>query len=272
MQENTNDRQSKNRWILLVEDDDNLRSATGKMLANEGEFRVTGVSDARSAILICRGIVKPDFSSSRARFKFDPKFNISTKNSKQQFDCPDCLVLDIRLGGSMDGLDLLRIVRSDPLLESLPVVLLTAKGKVEDRLQGYNAGADAYLPKPFDPEELLSIVNSLITKDKLSASGNDIAKNGNRDSEVYADLKRELREIKDLMNEIGSHQSTASGSKSTNSIQNDIMNMKEVIRSSVKEAEEKNVPPRSQSTSNAHDQFSELTVLSIGESIIVCKV
>jgi DNA-binding response OmpR family regulator len=58
-----------------------------------------------------------------------------------------------------DGLALLHLIRSDAHLERVPVILLTTKGMAKDRIEGYKAGADVYLPKqkPFNPEELLAI-------------------------------------------------------------------------------------------------------------------
>ena len=269
----TRSNQSKNRWILLVEDDDDLRSATGKMLAKEGGLSVTGVSDARSAILVCRGIVRPDFSSSRSRYKFDPNFSRHHTDSLDknatddytQINRPACLVLDIRLTGSMDGLDLLKIIRSDPSLESLPVVLLTAKGKVEDRIRGYEAGADAYLPKPFEPEELISIVNGLLKRDTLSISGDvgeTTAQDKDRD-EVYGDLKRELVQIKALIHQLDKPPSTPEIGDSTpgNSIHKDILDIKEVIKGNIEQMEANSLP--SQSTTKIHETFS-LTVLTPG--------
>ncbi|MEM8614053.1 MAG: response regulator transcription factor, partial [Cyanobacteria bacterium P01_H01_bin.105] len=52
----------------------------------------------------------------------------------------------------------------DPRYKSLPVIFLTARGMTSDRIQGYNAGCDAYLSKPFDPEELVAMVSNLIER------------------------------------------------------------------------------------------------------------
>lgn len=70
----------------------------------------------------------------------------------------DCLVLDIMMPG-LDGLQVLRKLRENGI--STPVLLLTAKGEVEDRVAGLNCGADDYLPKPFDVREFLARVRSL---------------------------------------------------------------------------------------------------------------
>lgn len=64
---------------------------------------------------------------------------------------PHLLLLDIMMPGSMDGLDLCRLVKSDPSLGMPRVVLLTARGQSQDIEAGMNAGADAYLLKPFSP-------------------------------------------------------------------------------------------------------------------------
>lgn len=247
---------SNDKWILVVEDEDDLRSAIGKFLAKEGGYHVTGVSDARSAILVCRGGVRP--SSSRSRFKFDPSFTTNSTNNSTQFTGPDCLVLDIRLlAGSMDGLELLKIIRSDPLLESLPVVLLTAKGKVEDGTRGYEAGADAYLPKPFDPEELLSIVNGIIRGDAQGATVQ------NENNAVNGDLKNELMEIKALMQGLDSRPFTppSHDPMSVNSLRSDILDMKETIKDNA------NLLP--QSTNFVRDQFSTMSVLTPEETKII---
>ncbi|MGI5883438.1 MAG: response regulator transcription factor [Candidatus Spyradocola sp.] len=70
----------------------------------------------------------------------------------------DCLVLDIMMPG-MDGIEVLRALRQKNV--STPVLLLTAKAQVEDRIAGLNSGADDYLPKPFHTGEFLARVRAL---------------------------------------------------------------------------------------------------------------
>ncbi|WP_287983751.1 response regulator [Diaphorobacter sp.] len=74
---------------------------------------------------------------------------------------PQVLLLDIMLPGSMDGLDLCRRVKTDPTLGLPAVVLLTARGQPQDIEAGHQAGADAYLLKPFSPLKLIETINSL---------------------------------------------------------------------------------------------------------------
>ena len=76
---------------------------------------------------------------------------------------PDLLLLDIMMPGDMNGLDLCRLVKSDPSLGMPQVVLLTARGQSQDIEAGMNAGADAYLLKPFSPLKLIETIDSLGT-------------------------------------------------------------------------------------------------------------
>ncbi|MCA9935633.1 MAG: response regulator transcription factor [Ardenticatenaceae bacterium] len=66
---------------------------------------------------------------------------------------PDLFILDIMMPGA-DGYQVCRQIRGDPLLQELPVLFLTAKAKDEDKIEGFRAGADDYLVKPFNMEEL----------------------------------------------------------------------------------------------------------------------
>lgn len=75
---------------------------------------------------------------------------------------PDLVVLDVMMP-RMDGLTLVEHLRHDPALSDLPVLLLTAKSQDSDILDGYGAGADIYLTKPFRPEELVEFVRRLLT-------------------------------------------------------------------------------------------------------------
>jgi DNA-binding NarL/FixJ family response regulator len=76
---------------------------------------------------------------------------------------PDLVISDIMMP-QVDGYQFLKQVRDDPRFKALPVVFLTAKGMTGDRIQGYHAGCDAYLSKPFDPDELVAIVTNLLER------------------------------------------------------------------------------------------------------------
>ncbi len=86
---------------------------------------------------------------------------------------PDLFILDIVMPGA-DGYQVCRQIRGDPLLKELPVLFLTARGKDEDKLEGFRAGADDYLPKPFNIEELQLRVKAILRRtqaDELEATG-----------------------------------------------------------------------------------------------------
>ncbi len=83
---------------------------------------------------------------------------------------PDLLVADVMMP-EVDGYQLLKNVREDDRFQSLPVVFLTARGMTGDRIQGYNAGCDAYLSKPFDPDELVAIVKNLLERRAVATRG-----------------------------------------------------------------------------------------------------
>jgi two-component system alkaline phosphatase synthesis response regulator PhoP/two-component system response regulator VicR len=75
---------------------------------------------------------------------------------------PDLLVSDVMMP-EMDGLELVKNIRMDPALESLPIIMLTAKTQDADVMKGYQYGADMYLTKPFNPQELLQFVKRLLS-------------------------------------------------------------------------------------------------------------
>lgn len=116
--------------ILLAEDDDALREMVAATLRTAGH-EVRAARDGAEALREVRRRT------------------------------PDLLLLDYRMG-SPDGFQVCREVKADPRLSHLPVLILTAQGGIEDRLQGFDAGADDYLPKPFDPRELVARVGALL--------------------------------------------------------------------------------------------------------------
>lgn len=75
---------------------------------------------------------------------------------------PDLILLDVMMPGSMDGLALCRRLRQHEALRTVPVVLLTARSQQRDIDSGFEAGANAYLTKPFSPMELLDRIAGLL--------------------------------------------------------------------------------------------------------------
>jgi two-component system phosphate regulon response regulator OmpR len=85
----------------------------------------------------------------------------------------DALLLDLMLPDG-DGLDLTRELRADVRLRRLPLLMLTARGEPMDRIVGLELGADDYLPKPFEPRELLARVKALLRRAAPEPGGDDV--------------------------------------------------------------------------------------------------
>jgi two-component system, OmpR family, phosphate regulon response regulator OmpR len=117
--------------ILVVEDDSRLRERLARYLSGEG-FRVTAAGDAAEARTQLRAIN------------------------------PDLMVLDVMMQGE-SGLDLTQSLRLEQR-KDLPILLLTARGAPEDRIAGFEAGADDYLGKPFEPRELVLRIRALLRR------------------------------------------------------------------------------------------------------------
>ena len=78
---------------------------------------------------------------------------------------PDLILLDIMMP-VMDGYEVLRRIREDENLKSIPVVMLTARAQERDVVKGIDMGADDYIAKPFHPAELLARVKRILSKEK----------------------------------------------------------------------------------------------------------
>ena len=76
---------------------------------------------------------------------------------------PDLIISDIRMPG-MNGYKLARQLRASPRTALVPIVFLTAKDETADRIEGFQAGIDAYITKPFEPDELIAVVKSILNR------------------------------------------------------------------------------------------------------------
>ncbi len=76
---------------------------------------------------------------------------------------PDLIVSDIRMPG-MDGYEFARRLRQNQSTALIPIIFLTAKDTTQDRIQGFRTGVDAYLTKPFEPDELLAVIASILNR------------------------------------------------------------------------------------------------------------
>ena len=141
--------------VLLVDDDEKLRRLVSEYLEGYG-FQVDTLSDGLSVLETVRK------------------------------ESPDIVILDVMLPGK-DGLDVLKEIRAE---HTVPVIMLTARGEDADRIVGLELGADDYLPKPFNPLELLARMKAVIRRLSPQAPGRppggDLASQG---------MQRQLRAI-----------------------------------------------------------------------------
>ena len=128
--------------ILAVDDDSQVRTLLGQFLRENG-YRVTGARDGREMRETLAGAVI------------------------------DLIILDLMLPGT-SGIDLCRELRKS---SSVPLIMLTAKGDDTDRIVGLEVGADDYLPKPFNPRELLARIRAVLRR---AAAGPREATHGGR--------------------------------------------------------------------------------------------
>ena len=115
--------------LLVVDDDERLRGLLHRYLTSNG-YRVTAAADAADARALMKSMAF------------------------------DLLVLDVMMPGE-SGMDLTKSLRTH---SQVPILMLTARGEAEDRIAGLEVGADDYLPKPFEPRELLLRVGALLRR------------------------------------------------------------------------------------------------------------
>jgi two-component system phosphate regulon response regulator OmpR len=130
--------------LLMIDDDTRLSAMVRDYLASVGSIDVDTAADAASGL------------------------------RRLDADGADLLILDLMLPDA-DGLDLCRRIRArGGAAASLPILMLTARGDPADRVVGLELGADDYLPKPFEPRELLARVRALLRRGGLVAPGTEL--------------------------------------------------------------------------------------------------
>lgn len=123
---------------------------------------------------------------------YEPVIQYSGKNVLEMIrkEKPDLAVLDVMLP-DVNGFELCRIIRETADLAELPIILLTAKGEPMDKLRGFNHGADDYIVKPFDPNELVARIKAILRRAKAGlaeAKSAESAIPGNRKAVEYPGL------------------------------------------------------------------------------------
>ena len=140
--------------VLVVDDEEHIRQLVGLYLTKEG-FAVETAADGHAAL------------------------------SKVNAVKPDLVVLDLMLPG-LDGWAVCRELRRSPMTEHLPIIMLTARDDLVDRILGLELGADDYLTKPFNPRELVARVRAVLRRATRSAAPGRALKAG----DISVDLER----------------------------------------------------------------------------------
>ena len=104
---------------------------------------------------------------------------------------PGLVILDLMLPG-MDGKDVCRALKSNPLTRSIPILMLTAKTEEVDRVIGFELGADDYVTKPFSPRELVLRVKAILRRKEAPAEGEKMIRMG----DLLIDIDRHRVSIK----------------------------------------------------------------------------
>lgn len=118
--------------ILVVDDEEDILELVEYNLTRQG-FRVSAAATGEEAVSIARS------------------------------QLPDLVVLDLMLPG-VDGLDVCRILKNDPLTADVPIIMLTAKTQEADVVMGLDVGADDYVTKPFSPRVLLARIRAVLRR------------------------------------------------------------------------------------------------------------
>lgn len=150
---------SETNTILLVDDEPGVRESVQAYLEYEDNIEVKVAASAKEAYQILETLT------------------------------PDLIISDLMMP-EIDGYEFLKTIREDVRFQNLPVIFLTARGMTDDRIQGYNVGCDAYLSKPFEPDELEAIVKNLLAK-------NQMRKESMGSNPQLEEMARDLKEIKD---------------------------------------------------------------------------
>lgn len=118
--------------ILVVDDDIDTLRLVGLMLQRQG-YQIVAANNGRQALTMA------------------------------QFEKPDIILLDIMMP-DMDGYEVCRQLRSNTGTASIPIIMFTAKSQVDDKVSGFEAGADDYLTKPTQPRELFAHIKAVLTR------------------------------------------------------------------------------------------------------------
>ncbi len=159
--------------VELIKNNENISSSEISRILGipekEVERRIRSFSDARQKILIVddeiatllplkRSLESEDYIVIEACDGYE-----AIKKSKSEI--PELIILDLMMPG-MDGIEVCSQLKKDPLTEKIPVIMLTARDEVRDKVEGLEIGADDYVTKPFNLNELKARIKSVLRRSR----------------------------------------------------------------------------------------------------------
>jgi DNA-binding NarL/FixJ family response regulator len=151
--------------LFLVDDEPGIRESVKAYLEFDNEFQVKVASNVNEALEIL------------------------------QKETPDLFISDIMMP-QVDGYQFLKKIREDVRFKTVPFIFLTARGMTSDRIAGYQAHCDAYLSKPFEPEELRVIISNLLERRQETSQGDS-------ESAKLDEIRQEIKELKEQLGHAG---------------------------------------------------------------------
>jgi signal transduction histidine kinase/DNA-binding response OmpR family regulator len=174
-EKNTKQKAQSNYRVMIVDDDEEIGTYISQELGSY--YRITPVTRGRDALRL-----------------------LLSAEPEKQFD----LVVSDVMMPEMDGFTLLRMIKTNMNINHIPVVMLTSKAAVANRLEGLEKGADAFLAKPFDMDELHMVINNLISKNlrlKGKYSGTQQQKDNVEEKQVKGNDEMLMERIMKVVND-----------------------------------------------------------------------
>jgi|JI10StandDraft_1071094.scaffolds.fasta_scaffold04221_3 OmpR family response regulator RpaB len=151
--------------ILLIDDDEHLAAPLASYFARFG-CTLDSAQRPSEGLARLREAVAPMLPAARGSLPPEREPAALGRPGNGGYDAA---ILDVMLP-EMDGFALCRLIRAQPGFGDIPIVMLTARGEVMDRVVGLEMGADDYLPKPFEPRELVARVQTILRRQRVRPS------------------------------------------------------------------------------------------------------
>lgn len=183
---------------LAVFDEENTTDSDA--IGGDGAVSGAVVDDSRSTILVVDD--NPDIREYMISCLTGTYNIVAAKDGREAYEKaqkvrPDLIISDVVMP-NMTGYELCRAVRSNEEIKLTPIIMVTSKAEVEDKIEGLEAGADDYLPKPFNADELFARVSNLLTlrkQQKELKNLNEVLKETNVELRDASELKSQLLRI-----------------------------------------------------------------------------